>query len=329
MIRSYIVAAVLATAYMVAVLLATIGFSTSASAGMGQDLANCTAAVGLSSAVACTRVMKSGRLRDEQYYIGYFNRGTAYRRAGDFEKARADFDRVVKLRPKFARGFHARALTEDDLGDRGKALADLQRAIDLDPRDWIIYFSRAKLLRAQRDFDGAMADLDKAADLEPKGAQARLLRALVMSDKGDSAGAREEINKVISEGHGGYAAYYARAAVAFDETRLDAASDDLDKALKLRKSFAAADVLMGRVLEARGDKEGAKARYQQALDTPLNFLEVRTAQATARERLDALASPDVALNVHSEPPVPKVSRKIDCKRFLPATGTIISYECSK
>jgi tetratricopeptide (TPR) repeat protein len=311
--------------HTVAAVLVTVGFAAPASAGMTQDLASCTAAEGRSSAAACTRVMNSGRLPREQFYIGHFNRGTAYRRAGDFEKALADFEKVVALNPRFARGFHARGLVHDDLGAREEALADIDRAIKIDRQDWSAYYSRAVLLRAKQDFDGALADLDKAIALKPGQPQVQLLRALLSSDKGEYAAARAEINKVVSEGRDSAGAHYARAAVAFEERRLDAAEADLDKALNLRESFAAAHLLMGRILEARGDKAAAKARYRQAAAAePADHLEGRVAQRTARERLDALggvSGADVALNERSS--------SLGCKRFLPATGTIISADCGK
>ena len=73
-----------------------------AHAGMQNDLALCTAAEGRPSAAACTRVMNSGRLRDEDIHIGYYNRADSYEKAGDFDKALADLNKVVDLRPKFA-----------------------------------------------------------------------------------------------------------------------------------------------------------------------------------------------------------------------------------
>jgi hypothetical protein len=82
---------------------------------------------------------------------------------------------------------------------------------------------------------------------------------------------------------------------------------------------------MGRILEARGDKAAAKARYREAAAAePADHLEGRVAQRTARERLDALggvSGADVALNERSS--------NLGCKRFLPATGTIISADCGK
>jgi tetratricopeptide (TPR) repeat protein len=324
MIRSYIVAAMLASAYLVAVVLATAGFSTSAAAGMSQDLASCTAAEGRNSAAACTRVMDSGRLPQEQFYIGYFNRGSGYRRAGDFDKALADFRRVVKLKPAFARGYHMRGLVQADLGAREDALADLDRAIELDKGAWSTYYARASLLQAKGENDGALADLKTAGELKPSETKVQLLRALIMADMGDYAQARSEINKVISSGRDTASAYYVRAAVAFQEKRYDAASDDVEKAIARRDAFPAALTLQGRILEARGDTAEAKARYRKALQAPVDNIEARNARKIADERLKALGvdTPDVALNQRAPEPV-------GCKRFLPATGTIINMDCDK
>ncbi len=324
MIRSYIVAAMLASAYLVAVVLATAGFSTSAAAGMRQDLASCTAAEGRNSAAACTRVIDSGRLPREQFYIGYFNRGSGYRRSGDFDKALADFRRVVKLKPAFARGYHMRGLVQADLGAREDALADLDRAIKLDGRAWSSYYTRAGVLRDKKDYDGALADLKTAGELKPTETEVQLLRALVTADKGDYADASEEINKVISSGRDTAGAYYARAAVAFEERRLDPATDDVEKALARHDAFPAAYALQGRILEARGDTVGAKARYRKVLELPVDKIEARMARKVAQDRLKALGvdSADVALN-QSKPEV------VGCKRFLPATGTIINMDCDK
>lgn len=320
---SYIVAAILATAYMVVVILATVGLSTSAEAGMSQDLRSCTAAKGRRSAAACTRVMNSGRLPRRQFYIGYFNRGSGYRRAGDFAKALADFKRVVKLKPKFARGYHMRGLLQADLGAHEKALADLDRAIALDGREWSTYYARASVLRAEKDYNRALADLNTVAELKPSKVRVRLLRALIVADKGDYAKARAEINKVISGGRKTAIAYYARAAVAFAEKRLDAASDDIARALARRDAFPAAYVLYGRIQEAKGNRSVATTHYRDALKLPVHDIEARSARVFAEARLKALGEPaHVALNQRKQ-------EVAGCKRFLPATGTIINMDCDK
>lgn len=245
-------------AFIVSAVLVPMCHAAPSFAGMRQDLASCTAAKGRSSAAACTRVMNSGRLPRSQSYIGHFNRGSSYRRAGDFRKALADFQKVVALKPRFARGYHARGLAYEDLGKRDKALADLQRAIKLNKKDWSAYYSRASLRRAEGSYDAALRDLKTAANLKPSKTHIGLLRALVLADKGAISVARAEINKIIANGNGNASSYYARAEVAFVEERLDASEDDLDRVLKLKPDYGPAHLLMGRILAARGDTAGAR-----------------------------------------------------------------------
>jgi tetratricopeptide (TPR) repeat protein len=317
-------------------LLTLAGLLSPGFAGMDEDLASCTAAKGRDSANACTRVMDSGRLPRNQFYIGYFNRGSGYRRAGDLDAALADFNRVIALNPDFARAYHARGLVRDEQDAPDKALEDFDRAIKVDDKDWGAYYSRAVLRRAKRDYDGAMADVEKAAALKPKHAHVRLLHALLKADKGEYDAAREETDKVLGEGDAKAAAYYARGAIAFQQHDLDAAASDVDKALELKDSLAPALFLKGRILEVRGDKAAAKSRYQQALDEPPAFIEGRSAQRRARERLNALDGVDTANAALDKPQAEKPAevddkpaRPVGCKRFLPATGVTITIVCDK
>jgi tetratricopeptide (TPR) repeat protein len=335
------------TCCRIAAMLAPLAVATHAVAGMSQDLASCTAAKGLSSAAACTRVMDSGRLPDEQAWIGHFNRGSGYRRGNAYDEALADFDKAVELNPRFARAYQGRALVHDELGEDYKAHADLDRAIELDAHDWSAYYSRATITRGAGDFDGALADLAKAAERAPKKPQIALLRALIQSAKGEPAEARAAINKVIADGKSDASGYYARAVVAFDEQHLDVALADLDRAFAAEDDFAAAHMLKGRILEAQGDKAGARQRYRKALELAPDLFDGRHARAIARDRLKVLgdAATPVALIEPRREPERKLERKaereperdsggdsgrkVGCKRFLPTTGTIIEASCGE
>jgi len=304
--------------------------ASGAQAGMSQDLSTCTAAKNRAAANACTRVMDSGRLPREQMYIGYFNRGTAFRRAGDFDKAISDFTKVLELKPGFARGYEARGMTEDDRGNRDKALADLDEAVKRDGKGWQFLYSRAVVLRADGDTEGALRDLDAAGDIKADAPNVPLMRALILADKGSYEAARAEINRVLAAGRGDASAHYARAAVALEEGRIDAAEDDADRALELDADFAAAHMLKGRILEERGNKSAARVRFDKALGAASDSFDGRTTRRVAKERLSALGGPvkgkrdgDVAEVV--------LERKgpLDCKVFLPATGSVVTAKCNE
>ena len=49
--------------------------------------------------------------------IANYNRGVSYRNKGDNEKALADYERALKLNPKYANAYNGRANIKADLGD--------------------------------------------------------------------------------------------------------------------------------------------------------------------------------------------------------------------
>jgi tetratricopeptide (TPR) repeat protein len=114
---------------------------------------------------------------------GYLHRGLAYRKLGDFDRARADFDKAIGLYPDCARAYTERARTKlDELvaraaGDRGQ-LADA--------------FGPADPL-------GLNADLDKAAALEVVGGDGSvyLLRGAVRLMQERDAEAQHDFDRFV------------------------------------------------------------------------------------------------------------------------------------
>jgi len=304
-------------------------FVSSASAGMSQDLTRCTAAQNVAAASACTRIMNSGRLPDAQMYIGYFNRGTAWRRAGEADKAIADFSKVLQLKPGFARAFAARASAKADLRDTAAALADLDDAVKHGGGDWRFLYHRAVIYRSTGDRDAALRDLNAALDVNPDAGLATLLRAMIRAEQGDTTHARAHINAVLAKGRDDALAHYARADVAFREGRTDASEADVDRALVLQKDFAAALALKGRIYEKRGDMASARVSYEKALASSRDGFDARVMRRLAGQRLASLDGAQ-APDRNSKLAQAKLdTRPLDCKVFLPATGSVVTAKCSE
>jgi len=310
---------------------------------MNKDLADCTASDKPRSAEACTRVMDSGRLPKEQFYIGFYNRGWSHKNAGDLDKARDDFDTSLKHKPNYADTYYSRALVLHDLGERDKSLEDLDRYSDLKPKDWLAFYNRAVLFRERGDYDQALTDLEKAADFDGKQAKVPTMRALVLSDAGRNEEARQEIDNVVADYPNEAGAFYARAVVHHKDHQLEAATSDLRTALALKAEFVSAQTLMGKIMEERGDADSAKSRYRRATEAIAKSREAKSAQKEARQRLADLgeetapaASPTLASNSKS----PSTSKKTDtaattadsshaCRRFFPSVGMTIPVDCGR
>ena len=150
-----------------------LAYTAPSQAGMTKDLSDCTASDRPTSAAACTRVMNSGRLPDEQFYIGHYNRGWSYFNAGDNDRALADFDKSIKYLSTYADTYYSRAVVQHDRGEREKSLADLDRYLELKSGDWEAHFKRALMFRRRGEPDRAFSELQKAANLNPYRAEDR------------------------------------------------------------------------------------------------------------------------------------------------------------
>ena len=163
--------------FVIGAFAASVASAAPALAGMSQDLADCPNPNRPDSAAACTRVLSSGRLPKSQFFIAYFNRGWAFRQAGDNARARADFETVLKLNPRYASAFYSRALIERDQGAADKAMADLERALAIDSGFTAANSLMGQLLEARGDVAGARTSYQRALASDPKGIDARSAQA--------------------------------------------------------------------------------------------------------------------------------------------------------
>jgi len=64
-----------------------------------------------------------------------FNRGVAHENKGRYDRAIADYDKVIKLIPKGADAYGNRGLANEKIGQRNKAITDFRKALELRPGD--------------------------------------------------------------------------------------------------------------------------------------------------------------------------------------------------
>jgi tetratricopeptide (TPR) repeat protein len=83
----------------------------------------------------------------------------------EYEGAKQDYDKAIKLNPKDAAAFYGRANCKAELGDPGAGISDLDEAIQIDPK-----ISAYHKLKGNFNYDlgnknEACADWQKAVEL--------------------------------------------------------------------------------------------------------------------------------------------------------------------
>jgi tetratricopeptide (TPR) repeat protein len=89
--------------------------------------------------------------------LPYFNRGVAYAKKGDLDRAIRDLDKSIALDPKYAWAYYHRGLAYNTKGDLDRAIADFNKAIALRAMAYVELGKAAE----------GLPDAEKALELRP------------------------------------------------------------------------------------------------------------------------------------------------------------------
>ena len=137
---------------------------------------------------------------DRKCVDAYFNRGLAYGYKGEHESAIADYTEAIRLDPNDALAYNNRGFTYVNIGDHDKAFADYDKAIQLDPQLALAYTNRGLAYAGNGQFDKAIADFTKAIQLDPNDAEAYFSRGEAYESKGERAEAEADFAKAAELG---------------------------------------------------------------------------------------------------------------------------------
>lgn len=224
-------------------------------------------------------------------------RATAYYRSGDLDRAIADLDAALALRPDAIDIYRQRSAYRREKGESSGGLADLAYALTLQPDFVPAYVDRAWLRASDRDTSGAQADFSKAIAVQPDQPRLHLGRGVVAFLAGDDAQAVADFSAVIEAtsqapyavlwlalterrrpGDGGEALAsglaaldlerwpgpairFVRGEISLNELAAAAASPDAEIA---KKQDCEASFYTGAVARMDNDPNTAKARFEQA-----------------------------------------------------------------
>jgi len=108
----------------------------------------------------------------------HFERGNAFIRSGDINRAIESFSKALRLNPNYDAALIGRGVALCKKGDYENAMADLSEALYLDPKSAKAYYYRGSVLSTKGDYAGAIADYDCSLRLRPGQKKVRDAREL-------------------------------------------------------------------------------------------------------------------------------------------------------
>jgi lipoprotein NlpI len=245
--------------------------------------ADCNASGSESVTDACSRAMAQATQPAERLRALKW-RGLAHFRAGDLNRAVADFSEAIKLKPDEAESYNNRGLSYQAQRDLNRAIADYGAAIRLDPKLVTAFINRCISYDLIHELARARADCDQAVALAPNFAGGYKFRAFVKQAQNDTAGARRDLDDAIRLAPDDADALIARGILLRGAGELDAALADYDAAVRAAPQYAGGYTNRGSLLLARNQPDRAAADFSVAIKLDPNNATARINRGLAQAR---------------------------------------------
>ena len=95
----------------------------------------------------------------------HYNRGAAYSKKGEIERAIEDWDQTIRLNPESAAAYNNRGYAYRQKGDFERAIENYDRAIQIKSDNVLFYNNRAIALLHLKEWEKAKLDLTTAKNM--------------------------------------------------------------------------------------------------------------------------------------------------------------------
>lgn len=170
---------------------------------------------------------------DNAYVDAYLNRGIAYQRLANHQRAIADFSQALQIAPAFEEARYQKAISHLDFGEYYRALEDA-RALTSS----LIYAAKGHFVlglanTALERYDEALSAFSRAMELEPTNPELWVNRATIHYYKNNFTTAMEDLSKALALNDKEPNAYNLRGLIHFEQGDYNAALGDVEKSIEL------------------------------------------------------------------------------------------------
>jgi tetratricopeptide (TPR) repeat protein len=228
----------------------------------------------------------------------WYNKGCGFAIKGDYSTAINCYKKTITLDPKFMKAYHDQALCSVGLGLYDEAIAVTTTGLGIDSNNEGLYALRARAFCEKGGYDRAIKDATTAIDLNGADPLPFDVRGKAYYNQGRYEQAREDYTAAILNNDGIALFYYERglanhalgsynqAVIDFTSAinlkgdnavyynsrgesylmlkQYDKAKTDVENAINMDKNSYAFAFTYGKVTEATGDRDTAKAAYTYA-----------------------------------------------------------------
>ena len=242
-----------------------------ARAGVWEERTRCVYPSGASAdqlISSCTAFIDSAPKPGDDLAEAYNMRGAGEHSNGDNDRALADFDRSLALRPDNAGALHNRGTAHLQRGDYDLAIADFDRAIKLYPTMSFSFIGRSNAWLLKGDVTKAVYDAERSVLVNPYLVDSLKQVCFIRAASGqDLERALVYCNKAMRSVPKVAAVFDTRALVQFKRGRFAEAISDADEALMLQPDLRSSRLIRG----------VAKLRLGQSADGQADIDAVRSA----------------------------------------------------
>lgn len=212
---------------------------------------------------ACNKEIAAGR----NLAIAYYDRGLAYAKKKETDKALADYNRSLKINPKYQNALISRGNALKIMGQPERAIEDYNTAISINPAAaGLAFYNRGNSWRDKDEGDKAVADYSMAIDLMPSYANAYVARGNIWKGKRDFDKAMIDYDTAIRiSPDGADLAYYNRGVTWRLKKEPEKAIADYSKYISMKPADPDGYIARGNIYSDKNDYAAAIAEYDRAL----------------------------------------------------------------
>lgn len=135
---------------------------------------------------ACNELLRKRDEKSKDYADIVSARAYAYNRAGDYDRALADYSTALRFDGEDSYALYNRGLIYHSRGDYKKAVTDYSRSLELRPENIKAYILRATIYLDTGRFKKSLADATKAHELDPRNPAPLAIRGMAYAWRYDA-----------------------------------------------------------------------------------------------------------------------------------------------